>query len=78
VIPIDRRRVYATGFSAGGGMSFQMAIEADTGRTTSAIERQRCRPGLGGRELWYYKVTGMGHAWPNPRQGLSGHEQSRR
>ena len=27
-LPIDRTRIYATGFSAGGGMSFQLAIEA--------------------------------------------------
>jgi polyhydroxybutyrate depolymerase len=163
-VPIDRARIYATGFSAGGGMSFQLALEApdlvaaiapvaplpfqptggwrlkchpqpgydrvsiamvaatndpfinyapgpsreypearypgmeqardawvaalglsgppeidalpdvvtsdsyepETGRTSSTIERQRYHPGPDGRELWYYKVTGMGHAWPNP------------
>src|SRR5204862_3744982 len=27
-LPIDRARVYATGLSAGGGMSFQLALEA--------------------------------------------------
>jgi polyhydroxybutyrate depolymerase len=27
-LPIDRARVYATGFSAGGGMSFELALEA--------------------------------------------------
>jgi polyhydroxybutyrate depolymerase len=165
-LPIDRARVYATGYSAGGGMSFQLALEApdlvaavapvtplpfqptggwrlhchprpgyegvsiamlaatddpyisygrggsrqypearypgmeqardawvsslglagapeidalpdvvqgdsyqpDSGRTTSTLERQRYRPGPDGREFWYYKATGMGHAWPNPTQ----------
>jgi polyhydroxybutyrate depolymerase len=169
-IPIDRTRIYATGFSAGGGMSFELALEApdlvaavapvapvpfeptggwrldchprpghdrisvamvaatddpfvnylpggsreypearypgmeqardawvaalgltgppeidalpdvvqgdsytpETGRTTSTIERQRYRPGPDGRELWYYKAIGMGHAWPNPTQTWSG------
>ncbi len=169
-LPIDRARVYATGFSAGGGMSFQLALEApdlvaaiapvaglpfqprgpwlhachpqpghdaisiamlgatddpfisyapggsreyplahypgleqtrdawlaamglsgppeidkvpdvvqgdsytpETGRATSTIERQRYRPGPDGRELWYYKAEGMGHAWPNPTQSWSG------
>ncbi|MFL5307633.1 MAG: alpha/beta hydrolase family esterase [Polyangia bacterium] len=27
-LPIDRRRIYATGHSAGGGMAFQLALEA--------------------------------------------------
>jgi polyhydroxybutyrate depolymerase len=168
-IAIDRARIYATGFSAGGGMAFQLALEApdlvaaiapvaalpyqptggwrlhchpqpgherisiamvagtndpfisygpggsreypgsrypgmerardgwvaalglsgppeidplpdlvqgdsyrpDTGLDTSTIERQRYRPGPDGRELWYYKATGMGHAWPNPMQTWS-------
>jgi len=165
-VPIDRTRIYATGMSAGGGMSFELALEApdlvaavapvvplpftpsggwllhchpkpgddrvsiamvaatddpfitydgggsreypeahypgmerardawvaqlglsgppeidalpdvvqgdsyqpETGRTTSTIERQRYRPGPDGRELWYYRATGMGHCWPNPTQ----------
>jgi len=169
-LPIDRTRIYATGFSAGGGMSLQLALEApdlvaavapvaplpfvpdggwllnchprpgyqqvsiamvaatddpfityagggsreypqarypgmerardvwaaalgltgppqvdaipdvvegdsyqpDTGRTTSTIERQRFGPGADGRELWYYKATGMGHAWPDPTPSWSG------
>jgi polyhydroxybutyrate depolymerase len=169
-LPIDRARVYATGLSAGGGMSFQLALEApelvaaiapvaglpfqprgpwlhachpqpghdaisiamlgatddpfisygpggsrvypfarypgmeqtrdawlaamgllgppeidnlpdvvqgdsytpQTGRATSTIERQRYRPGPDGRELWYYKGEGMGHAWPNPTQSWPG------
>ena len=48
------------------------SYEPDTGRTTSTIERQRYRPGPDGRELWYYKATGMGHAWPNPTQSWQG------
>lgn len=169
-LPIDRTRIYATGMSAGGGMSFQLAIEApelvaaiapvvplpfqptggwllrchprpgydrvsiamvaatsdpfiayeeggsreypeahypgmerardvwvaalglagppeidalpdlvqtdsyepDSGRTNSTIERQRYRPGPDGREFWYYKAVGMGHAWPSPTPSWSG------
>jgi polyhydroxybutyrate depolymerase len=169
-LPIDGTRLYATGFSAGGGMSFQLALEApdlvaaiapvapltflpegswllhchpqpghdrvsiamvaatddpfityggggsreypqarypgmehardvwvaalglavppeidalpnvvqgdsyqpDTGCASSTIERQRYRPGPDGRELWYYKATGMGHAWPSPTQSWQG------
>jgi len=169
-VPIDHRRIYATGLSAGGGMSFQLALEApdlvaaiapvvpipfepaggwllrchprpghervsiamvaatddpfisylpggsreypsarypgmeqardawlramglsgppdlddlpdivqgdsqqpQTHRATSTIERQRYRPGPDGRELWFYKATGMGHTWPNPIQTWSG------
>ncbi len=169
-LPIDRKRVYATGLSAGGGMSFELALEApdvvaaiapvaglpfqpsgpwlhgchprpgyervsiamlaatddpeisygpgpsrdyplarypgmektrdawvaalglsgkpdvdqipdritgdsyqpQTGRTTSTVERQRYRPGADGRELWFYKAIGMGHAWPNPTQRWQG------
>ena len=44
----------------------------ETGRTTSTLERQRYRPGPDGRELWYYKAEGMGHAWPNPTQSWIG------
>jgi polyhydroxybutyrate depolymerase len=167
-LPIDRKRVYATGISAGGGLSFQLALEApdvvaaiapvaglpfqpsgpwlhgchprpghervsiamvaatddpqisyepgpsrayplarypgmektrdawlaalglsgppeidelpdrvtgdsyepQTGRRTSTVERQRYRAGPDGRELWFYKAIGMGHAWPNPTQSL--------
>ena len=43
-----------------------------TGRATSTIERQRYRRGPDGRELWYYKAEGMGHAWPNPTQSWNG------
>ena len=169
-LPIDRTRVYATGFSAGGGMSFQLALEApdlvaaiapvaplpflpsggwllnchvqpghdrisiamvaatedpfityggggsreypqarypgmehardvwvaelgltgppqvdaipdvvdgdsyqpDTGLTSSTFERQRYLPAPDGRELWYYKATGMGHAWPDPTASWPG------
>jgi len=169
-ISIDRRRVYATGLSAGGGMSFELALEApdlvaaiapvvplpfqpsggwrlachphpgydqisiamvaatddpfisytaggsreypdvrypgmerardawvaalglagppdvdaipdvvagdsyqpDTNRATSTVERQRYGAGPDGRELWFYKATGMGHAWPNPTPSWSG------
>ncbi len=169
-IPLDRNRIYATGISAGGGMSFELALEAPdlvaaiapvvpvpfqpsgpwlrecharpgyerisiamvaatddpfvpytegpspaypqthypgmeatrdawlaalglsgdpviepfpdvvlgdsyepmTGRTSSTMERQRYGPGPDGRELWFYKATGMGHAWPNPEASWSG------
>jgi polyhydroxybutyrate depolymerase len=169
-LPIERARIYATGMSAGGGMSFQLALEApdlvaavapvvplpfqptglwrmhchprpgyegvsiamvaatsdpfityegggsreypeahypgmesardvwvaalglagppeidalpdlvqtdsyqpDSGRADSTIERQRYRPGPDGRELWYYKAVGMGHAWPSPTPSWSG------
>ncbi len=47
-----------------GGDSY----EPETHRTTSTIERQRFGPGPDGRELWFYKAVGMGHAWPNPIQ----------
>jgi polyhydroxybutyrate depolymerase len=43
-----------------------------TGRASSTIERQRYRAGPDGRELWYYRAEGMGHAWPNPTQSWSG------
>jgi polyhydroxybutyrate depolymerase len=42
------------------------SYEPDSGRASSTIERQRYRPGPDGRELWYYKASGMGHAWPSP------------
>ncbi|HEY6475550.1 MAG TPA: PHB depolymerase family esterase [Polyangia bacterium] len=169
-LPIDRARIYATGFSAGGGMSFELALEApdlvaaiapvapvpfqptggwrvhchpqpgydrvsiamvaatndpfvnyesggsreypeapypgmertrdawvaalglagppevdalpdvvktdsyepDSGRASSTVERQRYHPGPDGRELWYYKAVGMGHAWPSPTPSWSG------
>jgi polyhydroxybutyrate depolymerase len=169
-IPLDRRRIYATGISAGGGLSFELALEAPdlvaaiapvvpvpfqpagswlrecharpsnervsiamvaatddpfvlyaegpsrvypqthypgmeatrdawlaylglsgdpviepfpdvvredsyepmTGRTSSTIERQRYGPSPDGRELWFYKATGMGHAWPNPAASWQG------
>jgi len=169
-VPLDRTRIYATGMSAGGGMAFQLAIEApdlvaaiapvvplpfqptsgwllhchpkagydrisvamvaatndpfisytpgssreypearypgmeqardnwvaalglsgppeidrlpdsiqgdsyqpDSGLTTSTVERQRYLAASDGRELWYYKATGMGHAWPNPTQTWPG------
>ena len=48
------------------------SYEPDTGRTTSTIERQRYHPGPDGRELWYYKAVGMGHAWPSPIQSWAG------
>jgi poly(3-hydroxybutyrate) depolymerase len=51
-----------------GGDSY----EPQTGRASSTIERQRYRAGPDGRELWYYKAEGMGHAWPNPTQSWSG------
>jgi len=44
------------------------SYERETGRASSTIERLRYRPGPDGRELWYYKAVGMGHAWPNPTQ----------
>lgn len=44
------------------------SYEPDSGRASSVIERQRFGPGPDGRELWYYKATGMGHGWPNPKQ----------
>jgi polyhydroxybutyrate depolymerase len=169
-VPIDRARIYATGMSAGGGMSFELALEApdlvaavapvvplpfqptggwlmhchprpgyqgvsiamvaatsdafitydgggsreypeahypgmerardvwvaalglagppeidalpdlvqtdsyepDSGRADSTIERQRYRPAPDGRELWYYKAVGMGHAWPSPTPSWGG------
>jgi poly(3-hydroxybutyrate) depolymerase len=48
------------------------SYEPDTGRASSTIERQRYRPGPDGRELWYYKATGMGHAWPSPTPSWPG------
>jgi polyhydroxybutyrate depolymerase len=48
------------------------SYEPETGRASSRIERQRYRPGPDGRELWYYKAVGMGHAWPNPTQTWGG------
>jgi polyhydroxybutyrate depolymerase len=48
------------------------SYEPDTGRASSTIERQRYRPGPDGRELWYYRAAGMGHAWPNPTQTWPG------
>jgi polyhydroxybutyrate depolymerase len=48
------------------------SFEPDSGRAGSTIERQRYRPGPDGRELWYYKATGMGHAWPSPTQSWGG------
>lgn len=44
------------------------SYEPHSGRTTSVLERQRFAPASDGRELWFYKATGMGHAWPNPAQ----------
>jgi polyhydroxybutyrate depolymerase len=44
------------------------SYEPDTGRASSTIERRRYPPATDGRELWYYKAVGMGHAWPNPTQ----------
>jgi polyhydroxybutyrate depolymerase len=46
--------------------------QPETGLPSSTIERQRYRPAPDGRELWYYKAVGMGHAWPNPTQTWSG------
>jgi polyhydroxybutyrate depolymerase len=46
--------------------------EPDTHQTTSSIERQRYGPAPDGRELWFYRAVGMGHAWPNPTQIWSG------
>ncbi len=48
------------------------SYEPLTGRTTSTIERQRYRASADGREVWFYKVVGGGHAWPNPTQTWSG------
>ena len=48
------------------------SYEPDTGRTSSTIERRRYRAGSDGRELWFYKAVGMGHAWPSPTQTWSG------
>jgi polyhydroxybutyrate depolymerase len=48
------------------------SYEPMTGRTSSTIERQRYGPGPDGRELWFYKATGMGHAWPNPAASWKG------
>lgn len=48
------------------------SYEPQTGRTSSTIERQRHGPGPDGRELWYYKAVGMGHAWPSPTQTWGG------
>jgi polyhydroxybutyrate depolymerase len=48
------------------------SYEPDSGSASSTIERQRYRPGPDGRELWYYKAVGMGHAWPNPTQTWPG------
>ena len=48
------------------------SYQPQTGRASSTIERQRYRAGPDGRELWYYKAEGMGHAWPNPTQSWSG------
>jgi poly(3-hydroxybutyrate) depolymerase len=44
----------------------------DTGLATSTVERQRYPAGANGQEIWYYKATGMGHWWPNPRQIWAG------
>jgi len=44
----------------------------DTGLVSSTIERQRYPLGPEGQELWYYKATGMGHWWPNPRTNWQG------
>jgi len=48
------------------------SLTAQTGVSTSTIERQRFPPGPDGQELWYYKAEGMGHWWPNPVQSWSG------
>ena len=48
------------------------SYEPDTGRADSTIERQRYPAGPDGRELWYYKAVGMGHAWPSPTPSWSG------
>jgi poly(3-hydroxybutyrate) depolymerase len=48
------------------------SYQPDSGRSGSTIERQRFRPGPDGRELWYYKAVGMGHAWPSPIESWSG------
>jgi polyhydroxybutyrate depolymerase len=44
------------------------SYEPHTHCTASTLERQRFGPAPDGRELWFYKATGMGHAWPNPTQ----------
>jgi poly(3-hydroxybutyrate) depolymerase len=44
------------------------SYEPHSGRATSTLERQRFGPAPDGRELWFYKATGMGHTWPNPAQ----------
>ena len=44
------------------------SLTAQTGLSTSTIERHRYPPGPDGQELWYYKADGMGHWWPNPTQ----------
>jgi polyhydroxybutyrate depolymerase len=44
----------------------------DTGLTSSRVERQRYPMGASGQELWFYKVVGMGHWWPNPVQMWGG------
>jgi polyhydroxybutyrate depolymerase len=46
--------------------------QPDSGRAGSTIERQRYRPGPDGRELWYYRAVGMGHAWPSPIESWRG------
>ena len=43
-----------------------------TGLASSTVERQRYPPGPQGQELWYYKATGMGHWWPNPKTNWKG------
>ncbi|HSS38676.1 MAG TPA: hypothetical protein VLT58_07895, partial [Polyangia bacterium] len=48
------------------------SYQPDTGRASSQIQRQRYRPGPDGRELWFYKAVGMGHAWPSPIASWSG------
>jgi polyhydroxybutyrate depolymerase len=48
------------------------SYQPHTGRASSTIERQKFGPGPDGRELWYYKAVGMGHAWPNPTQTWGG------
>jgi polyhydroxybutyrate depolymerase len=39
-----------------------------SGVATSTVERFRYPLGPDGQELWYYKVEGMGHWWPNSVQ----------
>jgi poly(3-hydroxybutyrate) depolymerase len=48
------------------------SYQPDSGRASSTMQRRRYRPGSDGRELWYYKAVGMGHAWPNPTQTWAG------